>query len=90
MEKLIEKLKVEIVDALKFEDLKPEDLDKDKFLFGEELGLDSIDVLELVSMLDKNYGIKIQDPGKEGKKVFYSVQTIADYIMLHKNNQALL
>jgi acyl carrier protein len=81
MEGLVEKLKIEIIDVLKLEDLDPEKLDKDKFLFGEELGLDSIDVLELVALLEKNYGIKIEDPNKEGKKIFYSVQTIADYIV---------
>jgi len=84
MDALIEKLKRDIVDALKFEDLKAENLDKDKFLFSEEYGLDSIDVLELIAMLEKKYGIKVEDPNKEGKKIFYSVQTIADYVVSRK------
>ena len=79
MAELIEKLKREIIEALNLEDMEPEDIDKDAPLFGEGLGLDSIDALELIVLLEKNYGIKVQDP-KEGKKVFYSVQTMADYI----------
>jgi acyl carrier protein len=79
MAELIEKLKREIIEALNLEDLEPEDIDKDAPLFGEGLGLDSIDALELIVLLEKNYGIKLQDP-KDGKKVFYSVQTMADYI----------
>jgi acyl carrier protein len=79
MAELIEKLKREIIEALNLEDLEPEDIDKDAPLFGDGLGLDSIDALELIVLLEKNYGIKLQDP-KDGKKVFYSVQTMADYI----------
>ena len=85
MAELIEKLKSEIIEALNLEDLEPEDLDKDSPLFGDGLGLDSIDALELIVILEKNYGIKLEDP-KEGKKVFYSVQTMADYILAHQKN----
>ena len=83
MAELIEKLKREIIEALNLEDLEPEDIDKDAPLFGEGLGLDSIDALELIVLLEKNYGIKLQDP-KDGKKVFYSVQTMADYIRVNQ------
>jgi acyl carrier protein len=79
MAELIEKLKREIIEALNLEDMEPGDIDKDAPLFGEGLGLDSIDALELIVLLEKNYGIKLEDP-KDGKKVFYSVQTMADYI----------
>ena len=85
MAELIEKLKREIIEALNLEDLEPEDIDKDAPLFGEGLGLDSIDALELIVLLEKNYGIKLQDP-KDGKKVFYSVQTMADYIQANQKN----
>jgi acyl carrier protein len=85
MAELIEKLKREIIEALNLEDLEPEDIDKDAPLFGEGLGLDSIDALELIVLLEKNYGIKLQDP-KDGKKVFYSVQTMADYIRANQKN----
>jgi acyl carrier protein len=79
MAELIEKLKREIIEALNLEDLEPEDIDKDAPLFGDGLGLDSIDALELIVLLEKNYGIKLEDP-KDGKKIFYSVQTMEDYI----------
>jgi acyl carrier protein len=85
MAELIEKLKTEIIEALNLEDLEPNDIDKDSPLFGDGLGLDSIDALELIVLLEKNYGIKLQDP-KEGKKVFFSVQTMADYITEHQKN----
>ena len=85
MADLVEKLKVEIIEALNLEDLEPGDIDKDSPLFGDGLGLDSIDALEMIVLLEKNYGIKLQDP-KEGKKVFYSVQTMADYIIMHQKN----
>ena len=80
MEDLILNLKKEIIDQLQLEGLAPEEVDPEAPLFGEEgLGLDSIDVLELVVLLDKNYGIKIRAP-KEGPKIFYSIKTIAEYI----------
>jgi acyl carrier protein len=79
-QELIEKLRSEIIQQLKLEDLKPEDIDADAALFGEGLGLDSIDALELIVLLEKNYGIKIEDP-KDGKKIFASIRTMAKYIL---------
>jgi len=83
MDKLIEELKVEIIEALNLEDMEPEDIDIDEPLFGDGLGLDSIDALELIVLLEKNYGIKIEDP-KKGKDIFASVKTMAEYITAHK------
>jgi len=84
IEDLILKLRKEIIDQLQVEGITPEDVDPEAPLFGEEgLGLDSIDVLELVALLDKNYGIKIR-ASKEGPKIFYSVKSIAEYIMDHQ------
>ena len=83
MEELIEKLKKEIIQVLNLEDVKPEDIDSDMPLFGDGLGLDSIDVLELIVLLQKEYGIKIEDP-KEGRKIFTSVRTMAEYILGHQ------
>jgi len=81
IEDLILKLRKEIIDQLQLEGISPEEVDPDAPLFGEGgLGLDSIDVLELVVLLDKNYGIKIR-ASKEGPKIFYSVKSIAEYIM---------
>lgn len=78
-QELIEKLRIEIIKQLNLEDLKPEDIDPDAALFGEGLGLDSIDALELIVLLEKNYGIKIEDP-KDGKRIFASIRTMAKYI----------
>jgi acyl carrier protein len=85
MAELIEKLKKEIIEALNLEDMEPEDIDANAPLFGDGLGLDSIDALELIVLLEKNYGIKLEDP-KAGKKVFFSVQTMAEYIRAHQKN----
>lgn len=76
-------LKQEIIDALNLEDMRPQDIDDDAPLFGEGLGLDSIDALEMIMLLDKNYGIKLSDP-KEGKAIFQSVNVMADYIDKHR------
>jgi acyl carrier protein len=85
MAELTEKLKKEIIEVLNLEDLEIDDIETDAPLFGDGLGLDSIDALELIVLLEKNYGIKMEDP-KEGKKVFYSVQTMADYIEANQKN----
>jgi acyl carrier protein len=83
MEELTEKLKKEIIEVLNLEEIKPEDIDADAPLFGDGLGLDSIDALELIVLLEKNYGIKIEDP-KEGRKIFTSVRTMANFILEHQ------
>ncbi len=79
MEELIEKLKVQIIEQLNLEDMEPEDIEADEPLFGTGLGLDSIDALELIVLLEKEYGIKIQNP-KDGQKIFYSIKTMAEFI----------
>jgi acyl carrier protein len=79
MDNLVEKLKVDIIEYLNLEDLKPEDIGNDEPLFGEGVGLDSIDALELIVLLEKNYGLKIDNP-EEGKKVFKSINAMANYI----------
>jgi acyl carrier protein len=85
MEEMKEKLKQEIIEVLNLEDVSPEDIDNEAPLFDEGLGLDSIDALELIVLLEKNYGIKIEDP-KDGRKVFYSIDTMADFIQQHKKD----
>ena len=83
MEEMILKLKQEIIEVLNLEDVKPEDIDNDAPLFGEGLGLDSIDALELIVMIEKKYGIKLASPA-EGKAIFKSVTTIAKYVSQHR------
>jgi acyl carrier protein len=79
MDELILKLKREIIETLNLDDMKPEDIKDDEPLFGDGLGLDSIDALELIVLMEKNYGIKLRD-ASEGKKIFASVKVMADYI----------
>jgi acyl carrier protein len=83
IEDLILKLKKEIIEELNVENITPEEIDSEAPLFGEGLGLDSIDALELVVLLDKNYGVKIQ-ASKEGREIFRSVKTVAEYILKHQ------
>lgn len=79
MDELIYNLKKEIIARLVLEGLTPETFDENAPLFGPDFGLDSIDSLELIVMLEKNYSIKIEDP-KIGRKVFQTVRTIAEFI----------
>ncbi len=83
MEKLKAELKERIIENLNLEDIEVSDINDNDPLFGEGLGLDSIDALELIVMLDKDYGIKIADP-KEGKAIFESINTMATYISENK------
>jgi acyl carrier protein len=79
MEELALELKKRIIEVLNLEDVQPEDIDNDAPLFGEGLGLDSIDALELIVMMEKDYGIKIKDPSA-GKDIFKSINTIAEFV----------
>jgi acyl carrier protein len=79
MEALKQELKSKIIEVLNLEDIALTDINDDDALFGDGLGLDSIDALELIVMLDKDYGIKLVDP-KEGKTIFKSIDTMAAYI----------
>lgn len=83
MEDLTLKLKKQIIEALNLEDMEPDEIETDEALFGDGLGLDSIDALELIVLLEKNYGIKIENP-KDGQKIFHSVKTMAEYITEHQ------
>lgn len=87
MEVDILKLKKEIIEVLNLEELAPEDIDENAPLFGVEgIGLDSIDVLELIVLMQNNYDIKITDPN-QGEKIFSSVNTMAEYIRKMKSEQ---
>ncbi|MFS4466567.1 phosphopantetheine-binding protein [Maribacter sp. 2210JD10-5] len=76
-------LKEKIIEQLNLEDVSVDEIADADPLFGEGLGLDSIDALELIVMLDKDYGIKLGDP-KEGRKIFESIDTMAAYIKENK------
>ena len=79
MESLAKDLKVRIIESLRLEHITPEQIDDDAPLFGAGLGLDSIDALELVAMLENSYGIVIKDL-EEGRPAFQSVRVLAAFI----------
>ena len=78
-EELIEQVKHMIIDALRIEGMAPADIETDAPLFGEGLGLDSIDALQLVVALEKQFGVVVPDAAT-GTRVFQSVRSMADYI----------
>ncbi len=83
---LKEQLKGQIIQFLNLQSITPADIKDDMPFFGEEgLGLDSIDSIELIVLLERNYGIKIQDP-KEGRKVLVDINTMAAYIQQNTKN----
>lgn len=84
MEALMADLKKQIIEELNLKHLQPGDIGDDQPLFVEGLGLDSIDALELIVLMQQYYGIKIVDP-EEGPKIFRSVKTMAEYITAHKS-----
>lgn len=82
---LKEELKKHIIEQLNLEEVRVEDIEDDAPLFGESgVGLDSIDALELIVLLEKYYQLNVTNP-EEGKQVFYSIETMADYIEKHKS-----
>lgn len=83
MDNLIEELKTQIIEVLNLEDMTPDEIDANEALFGTGLGLDSIDALELIVLLEKKYGVKLANP-TEGKAIFKSVATMADYVSQHR------
>lgn len=83
MEQLIQELKEYIIEALNLEDITPADIDADAPLFGEGLGLDSIDALEIILILEKHYGVKLANTA-EAKPIFRSVRTLAEYVMKNR------
>jgi len=78
----MEKLKKQIIERLNLKDLKPENIGNDQPLFVEGIGLDSIDALELIVLLQQEYNIRLSN-AEDGPRVFYSVRTMADYITAH-------
>jgi acyl carrier protein len=83
-QELIQTLKTQIIEALNLEGMSPDEIDNNAPLFGEGLGLDSIDSLELMVLLERNYGIKIED-AREGRKAMESITAMASYIAEHRS-----
>ncbi|PKN73699.1 MAG: acyl carrier protein [Deltaproteobacteria bacterium HGW-Deltaproteobacteria-10] len=87
LDEMIAELKVKIIATLGLMDVKPDDIKDDAQLVGGDTGIDSIDVLELVMMIEKDYGIKIES--KElGVKVFASVRSLSTYILEKRQQKA--
>jgi acyl carrier protein len=87
MDKLMSDLKTQIIAQLNLQDTKPEDIGDDQSLFVEGLGLDSIDALELIVLLQQQYKIKLSN-AEDGPKVFKTVRTMAEYITAHQAQNA--
>ena len=83
MEKLIQELKEHLIEELNLEEITAEDIDAEAPLFGEGLGLDSIDALEIILILERYYGVKLTN-SSDAKHVFYSVKTLAEYIQKNR------
>jgi acyl carrier protein len=83
MEQLMADLKRQIIEALNLKHLTPAEIGDDQPLFGEGLGLDSIDALELIVLLQQQYKVEIDNP-QDGPKIFRSVRTIAEFITANK------
>lgn len=83
MENLMATLKAQIVEQLNLQEVKPEDIGDDTPLFKDGLGLDSIDALELIVLLQQHYRIRIANP-EQGPEIFHSVRTIANFITAHQ------
>ncbi len=82
-EDLILEFKSHLITYLNLLDTKPEDIKNDEALFGGDLGLDSIDSVEMIVLLDREYGIKIKNP-TEGRQILVDVNTIVDYIIANR------
>ena len=87
VEEIIGELKVKIIATLGLLDVTPDDINDDDPLVGGDTGIDSIDVLELVMMIEKDYGVKI-DSKELGAKVFASVRTLATFILQVRASRA--
>ncbi|MBP5319137.1 MAG: acyl carrier protein [Paludibacteraceae bacterium] len=83
MEELIEQLKKQLIEALNLEEMTPADIDADAPLFGEGLGLDSIDALEIILILEREYGIKLTNAA-EAKEHFKSVRALAGFVQQNR------
>lgn len=85
MEEIRRELKVLIIQTLNLADRSPEQIDDDAPLFGEGLGLDSLDALELVVALQHRFGVMLNVNAEDGKKIFASVQSLAEYVQAHRS-----
>ena len=88
MENLDDEIKRLIIEALQLEDVAPADIDAQAPLFGEGLGLDSVDALEIAVALKRRYGLQLSPNSQETRKHFASVRTLAELLQLHRQGSA--
>ncbi|MDR2261379.1 MAG: phosphopantetheine-binding protein [Azoarcus sp.] len=86
LDELVHEIKIFIIEVLGLEDVTPGDIDQDAPLFGDGLGLDSIDSLELGVGLQKRYGLKISAESDETRRIFASVRALAEYVAAHRTH----
>jgi len=84
--KLAHKLKCMIIERLELEDITPEDVSNDDPIFGAGLNLDSLDALDLVLLLEKEFNIRIRDP-EQAKKILLTINTLSEYILNHGSGE---
>lgn len=77
---LVEELKSLLIDGLRLEEIKPDDIDPEAALFGGGLGLDSIDALEIGVLLDRRYGVKITSGDERNPQIFASLNALAGFV----------
>lgn len=88
LEQIRKKLKKLLVTNLSLADIKPEDIKDDEILFEEGLGLDSLDAVEIVVLLQRNFGLEVKDMD-QGKKIFFSIDTLTQYIYKNTKKETL-
>jgi acyl carrier protein len=89
MEKLDHEVKLLLIETLQLEEVAPADIDAQAPLFGEGLGLDSVDALEIAVALKRRYGIKLSPNSQETRKYFASVRTLAELLLMHREGRAI-
>jgi len=88
MENVDDEIKRLLIETLQLEDVAPADIDAQAPLFGEGLGLDSVDALEIAVALKRRYGIQLSPNSQETRKYFASVRTLAEMLALHRQGSA--
>ena len=73
-----------MIEGLNLEDVAPDDIEADAPLFGDGLGLDSIDALEIAVLLDRKYGVKITSGDDRNPEIFANIQTLAEFVAAHR------
>ena len=81
---LHDELKSLIIETLVLEDATVEDIDTDSALFGDGLGLDSIDSLEIAMVLEERYGVTLEDDPDQNREIFFSVASLAKFVLENK------